>query len=46
MVWRMIGSDGDSCTSFIHQDYENGGILYLRQRDGHKLNDEAFLKIY
>lgn len=25
---RMIGSDGDSCVSFIHQKYENGRATY------------------
>src|SRR5450432_3122549 len=42
---RMIGSDGDSCTSFIHQKYENGRATYtLDSVTTKNISDEAFLK--
>jgi cytochrome c len=42
---RMIGSDGDSCTSFIHQKYENGRASYtLDSVTTKNISDEAFLK--
>jgi cytochrome c len=47
--WRwyggMIGSSGDSCTSFIHQQYENGRASYTCDSVTSKnIQDESFLK--
>ncbi len=42
---RMIGSSGDSCTSFIHQKYENGRASYTCDSVTSKnVQDESFLK--
>src|SRR5664279_1378832 len=42
---RMIGSDGDSCNSFIHQKFENGRASYTCDSvTSKKVTDEAFLK--
>ncbi|MDP9041042.1 MAG: ThuA domain-containing protein, partial [Bacteroidota bacterium] len=42
---RMIGSDGDSCTSFIHQQYENGRASYTCDTvTAKKISDEVYLK--
>src|SRR5579872_5622638 len=42
---RMIGSTGDSCTSFIHQKYENGRASYTCDSVTSKnIQDESFLK--
>jgi cytochrome c len=42
---RMIGSTGDTCTSFIHQQFENGRASYTCDLvTTKKIADEAFLK--
>ncbi|HEY2349362.1 MAG TPA: PQQ-dependent sugar dehydrogenase [Puia sp.] len=42
---RMIGSNGDSCTSFIHQNFENGRASYTCDSvTSKKVADDAFLK--
>src|SRR4051812_32255811 len=42
---RMIGSDGDSCTSFIHQKFENGRASYTCDSVTSKnVADNSFLK--
>src|ERR1700681_1480742 len=42
---RMIGSSGASCTSFIHQNYENGRASYTRDSVTSKnVQEETFLK--
>jgi glucose/arabinose dehydrogenase/cytochrome c551/c552 len=42
---RMIGSSGDSCTSFMHQKYENGRASYTMDSvTSDKVQDESFLK--